>query len=203
MAEVKEIDLGPVKGPKGDKGDQGERGPEGPVGPQGKDGVVNANTAITFQQAAKRQNIASGEKFGTILGKIMKWFADLKAHAFEEPVQNLTTNVAGKALDATQGKKIQDEIDALNSSLIKYKDVVIKNLRVYTKDGNGYYAQVKPLEEIAPDFEKAICATVVSWGKIPGTIVPYLHVNQGTPALYLHSTTDGVVEDAIIRFCYF
>lgn len=118
MAEVKEIDLGPVKGPKGDKGDQGERGPEGPVGPQGKDGVVNANTAITFQQAAKRQNIASGEKFGTILGKIMKWFADLKAHAFEEPVQNLTTNVAGKALDATQGKKIQDEIDALNSSLV-------------------------------------------------------------------------------------
>ena len=116
MAEVKEIDLGPVKGPKGDKGDQGERGPEGPVGPQGKDGVVNANTAITFQQAAKRQNIASGEKFGTILGKIMKWFADLKAHAFEAPVQNLTTNVAGKALDATQGKKIQDEIDALNSS---------------------------------------------------------------------------------------
>lgn len=90
-----------------------------------------------------------------------------------------------------------------NSSLIKYKDVVIKNLRVYTKDGNGYYAQVKPLEEIAPDFEKAICATVVSWGKIPGTIVPYLHVDQGTPTLYLHSTTDGVVEDTIIRFCYF
>lgn len=121
MAEVKEIDLGPVKGPKGDKGDKGdpgERGQEGPVGPQGKDGVVNANTAIAFQQAANRQNIASGEKFGTILGKIMKWFADLKAHAFEAPVQNLTTNVAGKALDATQGKIIQDEIDELNSALV-------------------------------------------------------------------------------------
>lgn len=128
MAEVKEIDLGPVKGPKGDKGDQGERGPEGPVGPQGKDGVVNANTAITFQQAAKRQNIASGEKFGTILGKIMKWFADLKAHAFEEPVQNLTTNVAGKALDATQGKKIQDEIDALNSSLVTISQEYITDI---------------------------------------------------------------------------
>ena len=96
-----------------------------------------------------------------------------------------------------------DYLKTTNSSLIKYKDVVIKNLRVYTKDGNGYYAQVKPLEEIAPDFEKAICATVVSWGEIPGTIVPYLHVNQGTPTLYLHSTTNGVVEDAIIRLCYF
>ena len=145
MAEVKEIDLGLVKGPKGDKGDKGdpgERGQEGPVGPQGKDGVVNANTAITFQQAAKRQNIASGEKFGTILGKIMKWFADLKAHAFEEPVQNLTTNVAGKALDATQGKKIQDEIDALNSSLTDEEFQVIyqgkNDVYCYAKLKNGY-----------------------------------------------------------------
>lgn len=65
MAEaIKEIDLGPVKGPKGDKGDPGERGPEGPTGPQGKDGVVDANTAITFTQAAQRQNIASGENLG-------------------------------------------------------------------------------------------------------------------------------------------
>ena len=118
MAEIKEIDLGPVKGPKGDKGDPGERGPEGPAGPQGKDGVVNADTAISFQQASNRQNIASGEKFGIILGKIMKWFADLKAHAFEAPVQNLTTNVAGKALDATQGKILKDEMDALNSALV-------------------------------------------------------------------------------------
>lgn len=118
MAEIKEIDLGPVKGPKGDKGEPGERGPEGPVGPQGKDGVVNANTAISFQQASNRQNIASGEKIGTILGKVMKWFADLKAHAFEAPVQNLTTNVAGKVLDAVMGKKLKDEIDTINSSLL-------------------------------------------------------------------------------------
>lgn len=118
MAEaIKEIDLGPVKGPKGDKGDPGERGPEGPTGPQGKDGVVDANTAITFTQAAQRQNIASGEKFGTILGKVAKFFADLKTHAFEAPIQNLTTNVAGKALDAIMGKKLKDEVDALNSTL--------------------------------------------------------------------------------------
>lgn len=118
MAEaIKEIDLGPVKGPKGDKGDPGERGPEGPTGPQGKDGVVDANTAITFTQAAQRQNIASGEKFGTILGKVAKFFADLKTHAFEAPIQNLTTNVAGKALDAIMGKKLKDEVDALNSAL--------------------------------------------------------------------------------------
>ena len=130
MAEAKEIDLGPVKGPKGDKGDPGERGPEGPTGPQGKDGVVDANAAITFTRAAQRQNIASGEKFGTILGKVAKFFADLKTHAFEAPIQNLTTNVAGKALDAIMGKKLKDEIDALNSALAKKQDIPQK-MRYY------------------------------------------------------------------------
>lgn len=114
---ISEIDLGKVVGPPGPKGDPGERGVEGPIGPQGKDGVVDANAAITFTQAAQRQNIASGEKFGTILGKVAKFFADLKTHAFEAPIQNLTTNVAGKALDAIMGKKLKDEIDTLNSAL--------------------------------------------------------------------------------------
>ena len=114
---ISEIDLGKVVGPPGPKGDPGERGVEGPIGPQGKDGVVDANAAITFTQAAQRQNIASGEKFGTILGKVAKFFADLKTHAFEAPIQNLTTNVAGKALDAIMGKKLKDEVDALNSAL--------------------------------------------------------------------------------------
>lgn len=131
MAEIKEIDLGPVKGPKGDKGDPGERGPEGPAGPQGKDGVVNADTAISFQQASNRQNIASGEKFGIILGKIQKFFQDLKPHAFEQPIQNLTTNVAGSTLDATQGKILKDEMDALNSALEK---------QIYEAKGDYYYS---------------------------------------------------------------
>ena len=142
MAEIKEIDLGPVKGPKGDKGDPGERGPEGPVGPQGKDGVVNANTAISFQQASNRQNIASGEKIGTILGKVMKWFADLKAHAFETPVQNLTTNVTGKVLDAVMGKKLKDEIDTLSSSFVQniLKDKVTNTpFRIDNRDIKRFY----------------------------------------------------------------
>lgn len=133
MAEIKEIDLGPVKGPKGDKGDPGERGPEGPAGPQGKDGVVNADTAISFQQASNRQNIASGEKFGIILGKIQKFFQDLKPHAFEQPIQNLTTNVAGSTLDATQGKILKDEMDALNSALGDTTN--IKHIMIANKSG--------------------------------------------------------------------
>lgn len=41
----------------------------------------------------------------------------LKPHAFAAPIQNLATTVAGSALDATMGKKLQDGIDTLNSSL--------------------------------------------------------------------------------------
>ena len=73
--------------------------------------------ATFFSQASVRDNLKSGEKLNEILGKIMKWFADLKLHAFETPVQNFTTNVAGKALDAIMGKKLKDEIDKIENSL--------------------------------------------------------------------------------------
>ena len=102
MAEAREIDLGLVKGPKGDKGDTGPRGPEGPEGPQGKAGVVDANSAILFTQAIERQNIDSGENFGTILGKIQKWFADLKTVAFTGSYNDLSSRPALKPV-ATSG----------------------------------------------------------------------------------------------------
>ncbi|MDO4468422.1 MAG: collagen-like protein [Bacillota bacterium] len=131
---VQEIDLGPVQGPsgpagpkgepgaqgptgpQGKQGPQGDRGPAGPTGPQGEQGlqgppgVVNADTAIPFTMASTRENIKSNESFKTVLGKVMKFFNDLKAHAFESPIQNLTTTVTGKALDATMGKTLGDRV---------------------------------------------------------------------------------------------
>lgn len=153
MAEIKEIDLGPVKGSKGDKGDPGERGPEGPAGPQGKDGVVNADTAITFQQASNRQNIASGEKIGIILGKIQKFFQDLKPHAFAAVVDNLESEDENLALSARQGMELKKMIDNrkmtklwsgsvgndegiyLNESIEKFNSITL----VYQKNNSVYY----------------------------------------------------------------
>ena len=43
---------------------------------------AKVNDDPTFSQASSRANIDSGESFATILGKIKKWFADLKALAF-------------------------------------------------------------------------------------------------------------------------
>lgn len=47
-------------------------------------GLVDAKVSDnpTFTQASTRANIASGESFSTLFGKIMKWFADLKDLAF-------------------------------------------------------------------------------------------------------------------------
>lgn len=131
---VQEIDLGNVQGPKGDTGPQGpegprgpqgeigptgktgpqgpkgDTGPEGPQGPAGPAGTVSADSQITFTTASTRENIASGEKIGVILGKIRKYFADLKDSAFRSVANNLTTTSAGSSvLDAYQGKVLEDK----------------------------------------------------------------------------------------------
>lgn len=49
-----------------------------------------SNVTNTFTQASTRTNLSSGEKLSISLGKIMKWFADLKAVAFSGNYNDLT-----------------------------------------------------------------------------------------------------------------
>ena len=107
MGKVK---IGNFKGPQGETGPQGPAGPQGPEGPQGPMGEVDANTQIVFTQAASRENIASGERLNIILGKIRKWFADIKGAAFQDVSNTLTTTEAGKVLDARQGKVLDEKV---------------------------------------------------------------------------------------------
>lgn len=67
-----------------------------------------SNKTVAFTQAATRVNIATGESFATLLGKIKKWFADLNTGAFAAIANNLTTTATGSVLDATQGKALND-----------------------------------------------------------------------------------------------
>ena len=71
----------------------------------------------TFTQAASRANLTPGEKLMISLGKIMKWFADLKAHAFAFPVNNLLGTDANLALSAPMGKELDRKIAELNNEL--------------------------------------------------------------------------------------
>lgn len=49
-----------------------------------------SQTTATFTQATNRANLTTGEKLSTLFGKIMKWFADLKAVAFSGAASDLT-----------------------------------------------------------------------------------------------------------------
>ena len=61
-----------------------------------RDGDDIKDTVTTFTEASTRENIATGEKTSTIFGKIKKWFADLKQHAFNDlaTVQGTETDKA-------------------------------------------------------------------------------------------------------------
>lgn len=110
---TQEIDLGNVQGPKGDPGPQGPQGEQGPEGPQGPPGEVDADTAIEFTQAASRVNLVSGESIKTLFGKVMKWFADLKAVAFSgnyNDLSNKPTSLPANGGNASTvgGKNVAD-----------------------------------------------------------------------------------------------
>lgn len=49
-----------------------------------------SNVTTTFTQASERANIVTGEKLSTIMGKIAKYFADLKTVAFTGKYSDLT-----------------------------------------------------------------------------------------------------------------
>ena len=154
-------------GATGATGPKGDTGPTGPAGPQGPTGTVDANAQVAFTTASTRENIISNEKFGTILGKIAKYFKDLGTSAFRSVANNLTTasagstvldgyqgkvldgkklnnaNVinnlltteAGYALDARQGKALEDEITELNGKRVKA--AVYRNSGPYNIASNG------------------------------------------------------------------
>ena len=57
----------------------------------------------TFTQASIRNNITSGEKLSVILGKIMKWFTDLKTVAFSGSYADLSNKPNIPAAVAVKG----------------------------------------------------------------------------------------------------
>lgn len=77
---------------------------------------VSTNTVV-FASSATRNNIASTESLSTIMGKIAKWFSDLKAAAFQNVANNDTTTDDGYVADARIVKTHGDEIDAVKASV--------------------------------------------------------------------------------------
>ena len=104
------------------KGAQGETGAQGPAGADGKDA---SDTNMEFTQASSRANIVSGEKLSVILGKIMKWFADLTNGGASSLLgSNLTAN---RALVSNASGKVA--VSTVTSTQLGYLSGVTSNVQ--------------------------------------------------------------------------
>lgn len=70
-----------------------------------------SNVVNAFAQAGTRANLSSGEKLSISLGKIMKWFSDLKTVAFSGKYTDLTERPTIPAGGIADASKIIDNID--------------------------------------------------------------------------------------------
>ena len=101
-----------------------------------------------FTEAKERKNLTSGEKIHLMLGKISKFFSDMKAIAFsgsyndlvDKPkiptvLNNQTTTVEGYALDARQANPNIDgtlakQVADLNGRLLKFQRFTVTTTEI-------------------------------------------------------------------------
>ena len=95
-------------------------------GKQDKTGDAS-NTTVTFSAASARENVKTGEKLSMIVGKIAKWFADLKVVAFTGSYNDLSNkptipDISGKQDKLTAGTNI-----TISGNTISAKDTTYGN----------------------------------------------------------------------------
>lgn len=71
-----------------------------------------SNTTVTFTQSNTRENVATGDKLNTILGKIAKYFADLKTVAFTGSYDDLTNKPAIPTVTNDLTNELKNNYDA-------------------------------------------------------------------------------------------
>lgn len=75
------------------------------------------NVIVTFQQAAERAGIESGDSLAVAFGKLAKFFTDIQSYVFSPPVNNLLSADTSRPLSAAMGKQLQEAVESLNSAL--------------------------------------------------------------------------------------
>ena len=86
-----------------------------------------SNTTVAFSAASARENVKTGEKLSVILGKIAKWFADLKTVAFTGSYNDLANkptipDVSGKQDKLTAGTNITISGNTISAKDTTYSD---------------------------------------------------------------------------------
>ena len=72
---------------------------------------------VTFEMAAERAGVESGDSLAVAFGKLAKYCADLKPHVFVDPVNNLLGTDATLPLAATQGKTLDEKIEGVKADV--------------------------------------------------------------------------------------
>lgn len=155
-----------------------------------KDGKADEMT-VTFTEAANRENIVTGEKASTLMGKIKKWLADLAAAAFMQVVTSYSDLMAGTALDdyLIGAAAAKEGFTELNRNLVKYNEET-DSLDVFF---NGEIAGSFPCGFQALDLYNYGDECVDVTG---GWTIFDSHVNatftKNANGMYLKTTGDGV-----------
>lgn len=96
-----------------------------------------------FTMANERKNISTGETLSTIFGKIMKFFADIKGHAYKDLATTLDVVQAGTALDAATASTAINKLNKDTAPLVAQLNhniprITPKDLTSYIADGSFY-----------------------------------------------------------------
>lgn len=125
-----------------------------------------SNTTTKFTQAASRANLSSGEKVSVSLGKIMKYFADLKAVAFSGNYADLSNkpSIPGSVADLTDGADYakKSEIPTDNANLANgagYQTATQVNMTI---TGKGY----QTASQVDSKISTAIASAVTYQGNV-------------------------------------
>ena len=124
------ISLGAIQGPTGPQGIQGAQGPQGVQGVQGPAG---ADGRSAFQSAVEAGYTGDELTFNTSLMEMPEHLIDTTVH--HELANDLLQTTVGKALDATQGK-------ALNDAMFKKDGSVQMTGVLKTVGGSGLIEQL-------------------------------------------------------------
>lgn len=120
-----------------------------------------SNTTVTFSAASARENVKTGEKLSVIVGKIAKWFADLKTVAFTGSYNDLANkptipDISGKQDKLTAGTNI-----TISGNTISAKDTTYGNASASVA-GLMSAADKTKLDGIATGANKTVVDTALS-----------------------------------------
>lgn len=136
-----------------------------------------SNVVNKFSQAGTRTNLSSGEKLSLSLGKIVKWFADLKSVAFSGKYSDLTERPTIPSGGIADKSKIIDNLDDIAANTqagymagalaLKEVNSDLGGLE-FKEDSSGKY--VRGADSVWVPLGEAACDVICNTGKMAQTL---------------------------------